>query len=221
MDWIKKTFFILFINLSFTAILFGQANEELTTKNDFWTGVSFKYKLNKKIAFNLDNQVRITDNLNEIRSTFFEFGVKYKFNKYFSARAQHRYIIRSKERHVNRFTLDATGRWKLKPVKLELSYRFRIQHGAVTFTKEPSSFIRNRFQARYSLFKKMKVFARYESFYQFNDKNRFRQNLFAAGLYLKVNKQLDLSIFYRFDQKINTKNPERRNIIAVLVTYEL
>ena len=78
MDWIKTVFFILLINLSFSSTLFGQSNEELTT-NDFWTGISFKHKLNKKIAFNLDNQVRITNNLNEIRSTFFEFGVPMAF----------------------------------------------------------------------------------------------------------------------------------------------
>jgi hypothetical protein len=67
----------------------------------------------------------------------------------------------------------------------------------------------------------MKLFAAYESFYQFNDKNRFRQHLFAAGLNYEIKKNVDLSIFYRLDQKINTKSPERTNIIAVLLSFEI
>ena len=219
--WIKTAFFILLINLGFAPTLFGQSEGELTTTNDFWTGISIKHKLNKKIAFNLDQQVRITDDLNEIRSTFFEFGVKYKFNKHFSTRAQYRYTIRNKERHVNRVTVDFNGKWSIKPAKLELTYRFRLQHAVVTFTKEPSSFIRNRIQARYALSKKLKLFAAYESFYQFNDKNRFRQNLYAAGLIFEIKKKVDLSVFYRLDQKINTKNPENTNIVAVLLSFEI
>jgi hypothetical protein len=221
MDWIKTTFFILIINISFTPTLYGQVSEELLTTNDFWTGFSIKHKLNKKVAFNLDQQVRITDDLNEIRSTFFEFGTKYKFNKYFSTRAQYRYTIRNKERHVNRITVDFNGKWKIKPTKLELTFRFRLQHAIVTYTKEPATFIRNRIQARYTFWKKLKLFAAYESFYQFNDKNRFRKNLFAAGLIVPINKKLDLSVFYRLDQKINTKNPERTNIVAVLLSLEI
>ena len=220
MNWIKFSFLIAMISLGITSTLFGQVETSERT-NDFWTGVSLKHKLNKKVAFNLDHQVRIADNLNEIRSTFFEFGAKYKFNKYFSTRFQHRYTIRNQERHVNRFSLDGTARWKIKPTKLELSYRFRFQHEIVTYTKEPETYIRNRFQARYAIHKHVKLFGRYESFYQFNDKNRFRQNLFAAGVDLKVNKKVDFSIFYRHDQKINSKNPESRNIIAVLLTLEI
>lgn len=218
MNWIKTA--LIFISLSFSSALFGQGNEP-TISNDFWTGVSLKYKLNKKVAFSIDQQVRVTDNLNEIRSIFFEFGLKYKFNKHFSTRVQHRYTIRNQERHVNRFSLDGTAKWKIKPAKLELSYRLRFQHAMITFTKEPETFLRNRLQLRYEVFKKMKLFARYESFYQFNDKSRFRRNLYAAGIELQVNKKLDLSLFYRMDKKINTKNPETRNIIACLVSFEI
>lgn len=220
MNWINGLLLVVLVQLGSMSDVFCQT-EEVSRVNDFWTGISFKHKLNKKIAFNLDNQVRITNNLNEIRSTFFEFGIKYKFNKHFSTRAQYRYTIRNKERHVNRYSLDFNGRWNIKPAKIELSYRFRFQHGIVTFTGEPSTFLRNRIQVKYKLSKRIKLFVRYESFYQFNDKNRFRQNLYAGGVTLKVSKQLDFSAFYRMDQKINTKNPERRNVVALLLSLKI
>ena len=220
MNWINGLLLLVLVQLGSMSDVFCQT-EEVSRVNEFWTGASLKYKLNKKVAFNLDQQVRITNNLNEIRSTFFEFGVKYKFNKHFSTRFQHRYTIRNMERHVNRFSLDGTGKFNIKPANLELSYRLRFQHAMVTFTDEPETFLRNRVQIRYKAFKWMKLFARYESFYQFNDKTRFRRNLYAAGIDLKVNKKLDVSLFYRLDQKINTNNPERRNIIACLVSFEI
>lgn len=221
MNLIRPLLLLLALNLVFCSVLLGQVEEEPVKINEFWTGISLKYKLNKKIAFNLDQQVRITDDLGEIRSTFFEFGARYKFNKHFSTRAQYRYTIPNQERHVNRLTLDGTGKWNIKPAKLELSYRLRFQHSLVTFTKEPETYLRNRIQIRYKLLKKVKLFARYESFYQFNDKTRFRRNLYAAGIDLQVNKKLDVSLFYRLDQKINTKNPEIRNVIACLLSFEI
>ncbi|MFK7785683.1 MAG: DUF2490 domain-containing protein [Crocinitomicaceae bacterium] len=203
-----------------TATVFGQT-EDVEKVNELWTGASLSYKLNKKIQFSVDQQVRLTDNLNKVRNTFFEFGVKYRFNKYLSMRAQHRYTMPNGERHVNRFTLDGTGKYKIKSTHLELAYRIRFQHAVTTFTQEPETYLRNRIQLRYRLIKGICVFARYESFYQFNDKQRFRRNLYAAGVDFKLNKKLDVSVFYRLDQKINTNNPERRNIVAVLASFEI
>jgi predicted porin len=218
--WIKLLLTSFFAFLLIPTVVHAQT-EELVKINEFWTGASLNYRLNKKIDFSLDQQVRITDNLNRVRNTFFEFGARYRFNKHFSVRAQHRYIIRNEARHVNRYTLDGTGKFKLKPAKLDFAYRLRMQHAITTFTKEPETYLRNRFQIRYRALKKVRLFARYESFYQFNDKSRFRHHLFATGVDFKLNKQLDLSVFYRLDQKINTNNPERRNIIAVLVSFEI
>ena len=220
MNWTKGWIIALLITLGSGSATIAQTQEVLRV-NEFWTGVSLKYKLNKKVAFSLDQQVRITDNLTEIRSTFFEFGARYKFNKHFSTRIQHRYTMPNQERHVNRLSIDGTGKFTIKPAKLELSYRLRFQHSMVTFTKEPESFLRNRVQIRYKLFKNLKLFARYESFYRFNDKMRFRRNLYSTGLNIDLNKKLDLSLFYRLDQKINTKNPELRNTIALLLSVDI
>ncbi len=219
MDWIKKVCLLLLINLSFTLGVFGQLNEDSTHTNDFWTGISFKYKLNKKIAFNLGQQARITDNLNLIQSNLFDFAVKYKWNKYLSTRVQYRYTIRNNERHTNRYILDANAKWNIKPAKIEFSYRMRLQHSMVTFTKEPSSFLRNRIRVRYTLSKKIKPFISYENFYKFNDSQEFRGNRYTAGLIVRLNKQLEATIWYKYDQEINTKNPMTRNIVGVFMSY--
>ncbi len=221
MNCFKLFFLSCLIFIFAETSLYGQVEESPNRVNEFWTGVTLKYKINKKVAFNLDHQVRITDNLNEIRSTFFEFGAKYKFNKYFASSLNYRYTIRNQERHVNRFTLDGTAKWKHKPTRIELAYRFRLQHGVVTFTKEPATYVRNRFQISYDVTKHLGLFARYESFYRFNDKNRFRQNLFASGIEFEINKKTDLALFYRMDQEINKKEPEVRNIIAVMMSFKL
>lgn len=218
--WTKIFFAFLSCFLVSSGVLFGQT-QEVERTNELWSGASLNYKLNKKIQFNVDQQVRLTNSLNEIRNTFFEFGIKYRFNKYLSVRAQHRYVMPNEQRHVNRFTLDGTGKYKIKSTHLEFAYRIRFQHAVTTFTQEPETYLRNRIQVRYRLIKGIRLFARYESFYQFNDKMRFRRNLYAAGFDFKLNKKLDLSLFYRLDQKINTNNPERRNIIAALVSFEI
>lgn len=219
MNWIKLVALAISVTSSF--ILYSQTEDEPSRINEFWTGTTLKYKLNKKVSFSLDNQVRVTDNLTTIRSTFFEFGAKYKFNKHFSTNLNYRYTIRNQQRHVNRLTLDGNAKWKLKPSRVELSYRFRLQHGIVTYTKEPSTYLRNRFQISYELLKDLRLFAHYESFYRLNGKSEFQQNLFAAGIEFELNKHTELSMYYRVDQEINKKHPEVLHIIAVMASFDL
>ncbi|MCH2224118.1 MAG: DUF2490 domain-containing protein [Crocinitomicaceae bacterium] len=221
MDFFKYSALCIFINLSCTSVFFAQENKKTVYSNDLWTGISLKYKLTKKISFHLNQQVRITEGLSTIRSNFFEFDVKYKFNDYISSKVKYRYTIRGGERNANRYALGLNFKKKVNPTNLELNYRICFQHSMVVFTGEPSTFLRNKIQARYKFSKKLKPFIAYESFYKFNDDYEFRRNRYTAGIAIGFNKKLDLMLSYKLDEKINTKDPQKRNILAILLRYEI
>lgn len=216
MDCSRK--FILVFIMAFCAIQ-STAQEEVQRDNELWTGFSAKYKLSKKIQFGLEQQVRINDNLRNLKSNFFELGARYKWNKHFSVKFQYRYTLRTDLRNVNRYSLDVKAKWKIKPLKLHFTYRPRFQHSAVVYTLQPASYFRNKLTLEFEGWKKITPFASYENFYKLNEHNEFRGNRYIIGMNAKLGKQLDLKAFYGIDQEINKSQPSRRNIVALLLSY--
>ena len=206
--------FILLFGVAFSAL----AQESTRNVNELWTGFSLKYKLDKKYTFSLEQQTRTTDNLNNIKSNFFELGVKRKFNKVLSAKFQYRYTIRSEKRNVNRFSLDGNAKWKLKKPNLSLNYRMRMQHSNVVYTGEPFTFLRNKFQVEYNLSKLVDPYAGYEMFFLFQE-NEPAVNRYTIGLNWRLNKELELKSFLRIDKELNKKKPEQQNVFALLLSY--
>lgn len=218
MDSFKKTHFLIVLLLIWG--FNGWAQESIDRDNELWTGISLRYKLSKKMQFGLDQQVRISENISIVRSTFFEFGARYRFNKHFSLKGQYRYTFRNESRNVNRFSLDANFKWKWKKVDLKFDYRTRVQHAMVVHTGEPNTYLRNRLQLSYYGFKRIEPNISYENFFKFIDHNEFRGNRYLLGLDIKLNKELDLSLNYGIDQEINTKNPSAKNIYIAVLKYD-
>ncbi|MCR9174172.1 MAG: DUF2490 domain-containing protein [bacterium] len=199
--------------------ILGWSQDLNTRDNELWTGISLRYELNKKIEFGMDQQVRMSQNLQAVRSNFFEFGAKYEWNKYVSSKLQYRYTIRNDQRNVNRYTLDLNAKWKWKSVDLKFKYRSRFQHAMVVYTGQPFTYFRNRLELSYYGFKKWEPFISYENFYKLNQHHEFRGNRYLIGCEVKLNKELDLSLIYGVDQEVNTKNPDSRNIFSAVLTY--
>lgn len=210
----------LFLLLFFLAGFQSWGQETIERDNELWSGISLRYKLNKKIQFGLDQQVRMSQNMNAIRSSLFEFSARYRFNKHFSLKGQYRYTIRNGNRNVNRFTMDANLKWKWKKADLTFEYRARFQHSMVVFTGEPASYFRNRPKLSYYGFKKIEPFISYENFYKFNQHNEFRGHRYLLGVDIKLNKDLDLTLSYGIDQETNTKSPNSRNLFVAVLKYD-
>ena len=218
---LRKVPILLIIGL--TLIFKGKAQDEVTNSstNELWTGITLKHKLNKKFDFALKQQVRVTDNLSYVRTNFFEVAAKYKINKILSTKAHYRYTIRSGERNAHRYSLDGNIKWKLKPSKFTFKYRMRFQYSAVEFTGQPFTVLRNKFGFDYAVSKTFKPYLSYESFYRFDETNEFKVNRYTLGFNWAIDKRMELDIFYRVDQEINSKNLQRQNVLALLLTYNI
>jgi len=211
----KKITFIIFC-LFISVIGYAQSESYITT-NELWTGFTLKHKISKKTTLFLDQQTRVTDNLNSIRTNFFELGLKYKFSKQFNLKAQYRYTIRNSKRNVKRISLDANLKWKYKPAKITFKYRARFQNSTVVYTGQRFTFLRNRFGLAYPITKELESYVEYESFYRFNQRNEFRGNRFTIGLEYELNKSVALNGFYQIDKEINVKDPKKNNVIGVIL----
>lgn len=191
--------------------------DDIKPTNELWTGFTLKHKLSQKNTFNFDQQTRFTDNVTKVRTVFLELGIRHKINKYFDIKGQYRYTFRNSKHNAHRISFDARAKWKFKPVKLELIYRFRLQNTLINYTGQNIPFLRNRITLKYPFTKKLNSYAEYESFYRFDTKSKFVANRYTLGLKYDLNKMFGVNLFYQIDQEINVRYLDKRNVVAILL----
>lgn len=215
----SKTLLLFYLGLCLSLVSFGQSSG--TSTNELWTGITLKYDVNKKSTVSLKQQFRTTNNLNEVRSNFFEVAYKRKLNKHYSTKVHYRHTILNEERNLNRYVLDGVGEWKIKHTKFHIDYRLRIQESRVTFTGQPFTVVRNKIQAQRKVNKNWSSLIAFESFYQFNKMNDFSVARYTLGMNYTIDKRMELNSYLRIDQEINIKKPKRQYILGLLLSYKI
>lgn len=187
--------------------------------NELWTGVTAKMKIKKDWRLDLEQQFRFRDTLSTQKSNFTELSLNYRFNKRFKLKANYRHTRRIDQRNRNRVALSLYYNWKPKKTDLSVQYRFSFQNDYEVWTEQQITLARNRILLDYNLSKLVDPFFGYESFYRFNYRYEFRTNRFTFGLDWRLNKDMDLKTFYRIEQEINVKVPERQNVFGLMLIY--
>lgn len=199
--------------------LFAWGTNAQSTDNELWAGYTLRFKLNKKLRFDLEQQTRTNDNFGGLKSAFVETGVKYRIKKWISLKPQWRYTIVANGRNRSRLSLDANLKWEFKKLKLTPKYRMRFQNTTVSYTGEFITILRNQLTLGYNWTKLVDPYVEYENFYRFNFKNETRVHRYTAGLEWKLNKKAALKTVYQVDQEVNVSAPDRQNIVAILFGY--
>ncbi len=193
-----------------------------TTDNQLWTGASIGLKLNKKFTVSLREEFRFDNNMSSRKSIFTEIGVKYKLNKHFSFVPRFRIINIPLKKDKKRISFDAYYSWKKKKFPVSFKYRFRIQDTKkFNSKKQGRDFIRNKFTIGYNATKLVDPFFAYEIYFRFDGKNEFRKNRFTFGLDWKLNKKMSLTTYYRIQDDINVKKPDKIKVIGLAFSYNL
>ncbi len=207
----KKLFLTLALFFSFILSAQKPADVEL------WTGGTINYKLSKRLTLDVVEQVRFNNNVTTYKKSFTNVGLKIKLNKRYSVKPSYRFIVLPLTSFEHRVQLDGFYKWSKKKFPLTFAYRMRIQHQFIS----PKSYFRNKITVGYKLSKLVDPFLAYEIFFRFNGKNEFRVSRITVGLDWRINKRLYLTTYYRLQDDIFVKNPERQHIVGVLLDYDL
>lgn len=215
--------------LLFTGVLSAQTAPIET--GEMWAGAAFKLEYNKKWTFQIEEQLRLWNHLGDVKSTFTEVSVGYEIIKDLEVVGSYRFTvvpnsfaqdaIEKSAFNQSRFMLDLKYELDKKGFPLSLEYRQRIQDTRELYTDYKVTYWRNRFGLEWEATDDITPYMEYESFYRMNQKKEFRRNRYSFGIEWRINKEMDISTFYRVDQQINTKVNGRENIVGIAYSYKM
>jgi predicted porin len=114
-------------------------------KPDFntWSSIELGYKLNSRLSFELQQQLRLKENSSTVDTYFSEFSSKYKLIKNFELGVGLRYFNKNDNQgkiqgYEQRFRYNFDGTYSYKVGKFDLSHRFRYQNRQDLNTEDPN-----------------------------------------------------------------------------------
>lgn len=183
---------------------------------ELWTGAAINFKFNEVLSLDIAEQVRFDNNISSYQKSFSELGLQINLKKGFELKPSYRFTLLPGSAYEHRLSFDGQYSWSKKDFPLTLGYRMRYQHSFIG----SKSYLRNKIKVGYKLSKLVDPFAAYEIFFRFNGKNEFRVSRITIGLDWRITKNLHVNTYYRIQDDIFVKDPERQHIIGLMLDYK-
>lgn len=220
----KNLYFIIVITgfLGFSTLLNAQVEDFQS-----WNSIGLSKKINKKISLSFEQEIRLSTNASFLKDYNTSIGGKYKFNKHFKLGGSYKFTsasdIEEGSSFEHRIYTDAIFRYKLHRFIFQNRLRYRIIFEPANKTQ--TQHIRNKFTLKYNIRKsKLLPFAECELYYSLNNPvyNSIDKRRFTTGLQYEVSKLIEISSYYRIQQRraYNSK-PYNYYILGLGINFNL
>ncbi len=232
-EYAKHLIFTAAILVSILPSLVAQSGTYHTVRDlEVWTAAKIEYKLNKKLDFGFEEQIRLKDDASNIDQYFSEITAGYKLNKKISLGLGLRYIkkndnegkIQGYENHL-RWNGDLS--YKHKVERFGLKYRLRYQSKNELNVSEAQGdtlkkTIRLKVGSTYNI-KDWKLDPKVsaEIFNVLNNNEGFSKVRFTIGTEYKTKNWGDVGAFYRMEKELKENYPKTTNIIGIQYQYTI
>lgn len=223
---IKFTSLILIVFSTFISF----AQEEDLNDWESWNAVGLKYKLNKKWSFELEENLRLKENISEIDKYFTQLGASYKINKHFKVGAAARYIsendntgkVQGYENYF-RYHLEVIYDHKINDFSFE--YRLRYQNkNELGVDDYANQHLRLKAAITYNIpHWKLdpEISAEIFNHIENGDDDGFDRYRLTIGSTYDMKDYGKIKFYYRYKKQLNEEFPETKNIIGLKYTYTI
>lgn len=215
-----KLAFVLCLNMFIWNGIFSQSNNELRYDTELWSEISVSKKISKKLDFDLGFNFRYQDSFQQLKSKFYQSGVKYDLFRFMTIGLKFRYyLVGPDPNDAFRWTPEITLKHKLGPVQARLRNRYQRQ-----FDEE---YVENTWRCMLKLRYKEKnawlvPAISYETFYQLSPNiEQLVKNRVLLHLSVKFDKMHSFSIDTGVQQEINVNKRQFDRIISLNYSMQL
>ena len=194
---------------------------------ELWTAISFQKRIVKGLSLQIEEQLRIDNNISDVKSVFTQLGVTYRFNKHFKSRISYRLGNQpdlNGGRPYNRFITDFTFRYKKKPFIFYLRGRYQNETDELNLdytARANEQYWRTRLMVKFDLDKAVQPYIGSEIYNQLNNPtgNVADTYRFYLGIEYSMSKNQEVKLGYILDKPLNTRNPLIAHIWAINYSF--
>ena len=231
MNKLKHIKIVAFLFLIITNVSFSQSD---TNDLSLWSSIGINYSPTKKLDFELEQQLRLKENISETDKYFTQLSAEYEVFKNLKLGGGVRYIkendnegaVQGYENHF-RFHLDASYKQSLN--NFDIKYRVRYQNeNELGVSNEEGDYANQHIRFKTSIgynIKKWKldpeISAEIFNHFEKGDENGYDKYRLSIGTDYKFKKLGKIGIFYMFEKELNESIPETTNIIGLNYSYTI
>ncbi|CAG0971068.1 hypothetical protein FLAV_01241 [Flavobacteriales bacterium] len=193
-----------------------------------WSSLGIEKKINERINAELEQQFRFIENYSYLNNAFTELSVSYKLTKEFKLAGSYRLSNRFNERvgHYmrNRYSIDASYRYKIK--KMAFTFRTRFQNTSDNRgDRENAIYSRNKIAFAYSVnnYINPSIYADFYSPLNLGSDAAGIIDRYRLGISneLKASKKISVSSAFIFQKSVGVSNPPKDYIVSIGLYYKL
>ncbi|MFL5728200.1 MAG: DUF2490 domain-containing protein [Cytophagaceae bacterium] len=218
--------------LTISLLLLCAAQIQAQHYNDarLWLSGNVQKKLSNKFSANFTESVRMYENYTQLGQVYSDFGLRYKISKNWRVAGHVRLSKNRKnqETFTSRIRFYADVAYKQKAGKfLDFVFRARYQSQYTDYNRSknghsPSNHLRLKTTMNFDLNKRYTPYLAGELFFQrsySDNKNRFDQTRFSAGLLYDIDKKNQVDVHYMVNTNFNNNNQGARYYVLSLNYY--
>jgi hypothetical protein len=226
---------LLLLTIFFITNVFSQTGEYVEVRDmEAWSSVELKYKLNKKWAFGLQEQLRLKEDVSVVDSYFTQLEASYSLTNQFVLGGGFRYISSHDNKgavqgydNFLRFQIDAIYKHKINDFSFK--YRLRYQNKnelgvSVSEGDYASQHIRLKAGIGYNI-KGWKLDPKFSAeiynHFEKSEENNFNKFRMTVGTDYNLKSYGEIGVFYRMEKQLNTDYPKTSNIIGLKYVYTI
>ena len=211
--------------LFYSFCAFGQVNDF-----QIRTGVTLKKDFTKKINLQLDEQIRLYENVSRIKQFYTEVSAEYQLNKHIDFAANYRFIQKQENTvfgTIHRLCFDVALKQKISKFTISLRSRYKKEFYHAWFYYEnpldPTQYLRNKLTIETKLIKKLNIYLSPEFYYQLDNSegNIFDKARYEAGIDYKVNKKKYLNLFFMLQKQMNVSKADTDYILGLNYKFKI
>ena len=208
----KNKFLLFFLAL---LPLFSMAqNEDL----ELWSSVKFSKKINSKLRFELEEQVRWADSISVYKKNYTDIGISYKAFKGHSLSANLRLVNQADNEKHFRAHMDLNSSINVK-LSIVLKQRIRIQQS----WDELGAYDKTYFRSKWGIEMKtdfINPYIAHEFYWKLDQQTNLDQQRSTLGISWNMSEDIKIKLFLRKENEINKNKPDKLSIIGIGARYK-
>ena len=213
MKYLQSLSKLVFFKIHCLVFLFLLQGVNGADDTESWSSIGFETKLPYSIELELDQGLRLKDQISSFKQTFTQVSVAYEIIDGMKIFVPIRYAI-FEDKTKQRISAGGSYKYDLKPLSFKIRSKFQM-----TFEEnEPSrELVRNKFSIDYKINKKFKSYISGEVFHLYDlDQYQYDEYRISTGMNMSIKKKRQLKISYTYKlEDLTRSNTNQINIFGI------